>query len=97
MTHHTSLAVKIHQFMCISTNAHIPLQENGNAVLTLHGHAVVDACHIAVCFFSRAANLHNVTCQITGRCFFQVCNNAAMKTHSVNQPLYPEIPNHVGT
>ncbi len=52
MTHHTSLAVKIHQFTCISTNTHIPMQENGNAVLAYLRHAAVDAHSIAVCFLN---------------------------------------------
>ncbi len=56
MTHHTSLAVKIYQFTCISTNTHIPMQENGNAVLAYHGHAAVDASRIAVQFLNVRQN-----------------------------------------
>ncbi len=56
MTHYTSLAVKIHQFACISTNTYIPMQENGNAVLVYHGHAAVDARRIAVRFLNVRQN-----------------------------------------
>ncbi len=47
-----TLGVKIHQFMCISTNTHISKQENGYAVLAYHEHATVDARRIAVCFLN---------------------------------------------
>ncbi len=47
-----TLAVKIHQFMCISINTHIPKQENGYAPLPYRGHAAVDACHIVVHFLN---------------------------------------------
>ncbi len=50
MTRHTSLAIKIHQFTCISTNKLIPVQENGNMVLAYRGHAVVDARCIVMSF-----------------------------------------------
>ncbi len=56
MTHHTSLVVKVHQFTCISTNTHIPVQENGNAVLAYRGHAAVDARCIAVHFLNVRQN-----------------------------------------
>ncbi len=47
MTRHTSLAVKVHQFICISTNTPIPMQENGNVVFAYRVHAAVDARSIA--------------------------------------------------
>ncbi len=37
-----------HQFTCISTNTHIPTQENGNAMLAYRGHAAVEAYCIVV-------------------------------------------------
>ncbi len=56
MTHHTSLAIKIHQFMCISTNTHIQMQKNGNVVLGYHGHVEVDARRIVVRFLNVRQN-----------------------------------------
>ncbi len=56
MTHHTSLAVKIHQFTCISTNTHIPMQENGNGVQAYCGYAAVDARRIAIHFLNVRQN-----------------------------------------
>ncbi len=54
--HIRSLEVKIHQFTFISTNTHIPVQENGNAVPAYCAHAAVDACRIAVCFLNVRQN-----------------------------------------
>ncbi len=47
-----TLVVRIHQFTCISTNTHIPKQENGYAALAYRRHAVVDARRIAVHFLN---------------------------------------------
>ncbi len=40
------------QFTCISTNTHIPMLENGNAVLFYRTHAAVDARRIVVRFLN---------------------------------------------
>ncbi len=72
MTHHTSLAVKIHQFMCISTNTPTPRRENGNAVLAYRGHAAVDACRIAVCFFNVRQNRTMCPIRLQGVVFMGV-------------------------
>ncbi len=62
-----TLAVKIHQFICISTNTHISRRENGNVVFAYCGHAAVDARRIAMRFLNVRQNrimcpirLHNI-------------------------------------
>ncbi len=84
MTHYTSLAVKIHQFTRFSTNIHIPMQENGNAVLAYRRHAAEDAHarRIAVRFL----NMWQTACVPSDYrvLFLRVCNNTALRMYRMN-------------
>ncbi len=72
MVHHISLAVRIYQFTCISTNTHIPIQENGNVVLAYRRHAAVDARCIMAHFLNMRQNRKMCLVRLQGIVFMGV-------------------------